>query len=192
MRRLVLSLIPTLLLAALFGGAALAQAGGSDPEGDTPGRPDVFRYYSRTAAEAFVPAIGGPPPEDEETPPSVGDVTITRDDLFALDPATNGPTGEAVGTLDAQCTFVRVDLEAFSADLLCTGVVTLPRGMITLQTKLSFSEESGPEFVVPITGGSGAYADAGGRLVVHGVDEDGDEGGAAIFEFRLLHLALQP
>lgn len=186
MRRLALVVLAVLVSAASIGGVAFAQAGGSDPEGDTPGRPDVFFLYAQAGPDVVIPAIGGPPPGDEFEP-TVGDVNIFRDDLFALDPATDGPTGDQIGTADIHCTFTRVDFEAFSVDLLCSGVVTLPRGMITLQTLVTFSEESPAEVVVPITGGSGAYADAGGRLVVHELEDDD-----AIFEFRLVHLALQP
>lgn len=192
MRRLTLLALAVLVAALSVGGVALAQSPGSDPEGDTPGTPDVFHYYAmpNEEAETFVPAVGGPAPDDEETPPAVGDVVIFEDQLFALDPDTNGPTGDQVGTVNVICTFVGVDVEVFSADLLCDGVVSLPRGMITLHTKVSFAEDAAPEIVVPITGGSGAYADAGGRLVIHQLGDE-DEGDA-IYEFRLLHLALQP
>jgi len=191
MRRLALFVLPALVAGSLLGGVALAQAGGgSDPEGDTPGRPDVFFLFAdpNEDAEVVVPAAGGPPPEDPMASAAVGDVFINQDDLFALDPDTNGPTGDQLGVNNIHCTLVTL-VERVSVDLLCYGVITLPRGAITWQAKLTFAEADPGEFVVPITGGSGLYADAGGRIIAREAD---DGSGNLTYEVRLLHLALQP
>jgi hypothetical protein len=185
MRRSVVIVVAVVICIASVGGVAFAQTGGSDRRGDTGRDREAFRFFGHLAAETVVPAVGGPPPAPSAWAPAVGDVGIRRDDLFALDPHTNGPTGEPVGTVDMDCTYVRIDLDAFELDLLCSGVVTLPRGMITLQTRLGLSSDSGLDQVFAITGGSGSYDDAGGHLVIHELSHAGDE---AIYEFQLLHL----
>jgi hypothetical protein len=142
-------------------------------------------------AAHLIPAVGGPPPaSEEEWVPAVGDVSILRDDLYALDPATNGPTGDQLGTNTIHCTVVHADLEAFALDLLCRGVITLPRGTMTWEGKVAFSDEAERAFAVAITGGTGLYADAGGRAIIN--ESDDEESGDTIYEVRLLHLALQP
>jgi hypothetical protein len=51
--------------------------------------------------------------------------------------------------------------------------VSLPKGQVTLQGLVTFSEQSRPTFTVAITGGTGAYRTAHGEATItESEDED--------------------
>jgi allene oxide cyclase-like protein len=105
---------------------------------------------------------------DIDIPPTgefgIGDGFVFSDDLFE--------GSKKVGESGGQCTFVRLDEIAQSATIQCIATFSLPKGQITVQGLISFVGEEEPPFVVPITGGSGAYKNAHGELRVEPVGED--------------------
>ena len=169
--------------------ASLLVGGGASGSGF---RSETIWLYAdaNEAADTYLPVSGEPP--SEETPPSVGDRNISRDDLYVLGgtPDAPAPVGDLVGRNDIDCTFVEVDATVFSARLLCPGVIEkFALGTITWQATIVFSEEtSGQPFQVAITGGTGAFANAGGEIIVHEVPSE-DELTDSVYEIRLLRFA---
>ena len=85
--------------------------------------------------------------------PSVGDHNVVRSD--ALD-----ASGKVVGRIDLDCTITGV---AAHMGGLCTGVLTLPGGQLVS----TFAwDGTGSATKQAITGGTGAYEDARGQMVV--------------------------
>jgi hypothetical protein len=124
----------------------------------------------------------------------VGDRNISRDDLFVLGgtPDAPAPVGDVVGRNDIECTFVEVDDALSSARLLCQGVIEKQGlGTLSWQAVLAFSEAtSGEPFQVAITGGTGAFANAGGEIIVHEVPSMVNEEFAdTVYEIRVLRFA---
>jgi hypothetical protein len=95
---------------------------------------------------------------------SLGDQSIFSQDLFRQ--------GEKVGTAGVVCTLVRVE-PMVSATVQCVATAELPRGQITIQGLLTFTD--GPStFRLAITGGTGRYRTAHGVAIVEEVSETED------------------
>jgi hypothetical protein len=132
-----------------FGGVALASAnaGGS-------GHDDGLTLFDRTVQTTDID-LG-------DKGFSLGDQLIFADDLFAKkdDPK--------IGSAGGVCTVVRVaDAKKFSGTAQCVVTLWLRDGQITVQGLLEFPGEGLPEpFDLAVTGGTGAYRDAGGQVTV--------------------------
>jgi Allene oxide cyclase barrel like domain len=105
------------------------------------------------------------PSPDEEELPAVGDQFAFSDDLFFR--------GKKVGILGGQGVFVRVDEEAQAATVQIVITAMLPKGQITLQGLITFSEEAaGEPFRLAITGGTGRYNTAHGEVFVTETEDE--------------------
>ncbi|MGH8970932.1 MAG: allene oxide cyclase barrel-like domain-containing protein [Actinomycetes bacterium] len=81
--------------------------------------------------------------------------------------------GEQVGRDGGACTITHVDETTFAATAQCIGTLELPKGQITVQGLVTFTEED-PPFWVAVTGGTGAYKTAKGQMKITPVDEHTD------------------
>jgi hypothetical protein len=105
------------------------------------------------------------------TGPSIGDRFVFSDDVFR--------GGHKVGITGGECIAVRSEpsplppgQEPTSVTLSCAATVRLPDGQVTLQGLVTFSEDSGPSFVIAITGGTGAYRTAHGEATITETEEE--------------------
>lgn len=97
---------------------------------------------------------------------SLGDRFVFSDDVFRDD----GP----VGMLGGECTAVRIlpqplppEQEPESVTVNCVVTLELPRGQVTVQGLITFSQETeGQPFTLAVTGGTGAYRTARGEAQV--------------------------
>ena len=103
-----------------------------------------------------------------EPGPSLGDRQIITEDVYR--------GGKRVGTSDIECTVVRI---APKSAVQCFNTTSLPEGQITAQGMVTSDQEEQVPFQQAITGGTGAYAAAGGVLTV---DEAGDKPAELRFE----------
>jgi hypothetical protein len=94
---------------------------------------------------------------------SLGDRFVFTDDLF------EEKDGEKVGFDVVECTLVRLD-DPGAVQCLATFWLD-DRGQITVQGLVTFDGEDSGTFVLPITGGSGEFQNAGGELEVEEVSE---------------------
>ncbi len=76
-----------------------------------------------------------------------------------------------VGRDGGWCTIVDFTEQTEPVTAICVFTVELPKGQITMQGLLTFSE-TGPDSVVAITGGTGAYKTAHGQVTIIGNDVD--------------------
>ena len=95
----------------------------------------------------------------------LGDYFVATEDLFRK--------GEKVGHDDATCTLTRLQPKTGKPEtgaVQCLGTFMLPEGQITVQgvRTFAFDAQEPPNFVLAITGGTGAYKAA--RGTVHIVD----------------------
>jgi hypothetical protein len=90
---------------------------------------------------------------------SLGDQFVFSDDL------SREKGSEKIGFDGGVCTLVRLDQKT-SATAQCEVTLWLKGGQIAGQGLVTFSDEATPTFVVPITGGSGAYKAARGEVKV--------------------------
>ena len=89
---------------------------------------------------------------------SLGDQFVFSGDLFRA--------GEKVGIDGGVCTLVRL-VSMVSATSQCVATAELPKGQITVQGLLTFTEETeGEPSLLAITGGTGKYREAQGELKV--------------------------
>ena len=59
----------------------------------------------------------------------------------------------------------------------CVATVQLPKGQVTVQGLVTFSEQSGDRFKLAITGGTGAYRTTHGEATITSTeDENAPEG----------------
>jgi hypothetical protein len=78
--------------------------------------------------------------------------------------------GERVGRDAVECTIKRVTRRSFT--MQCVGTLVLKgRGQITIQGVITFSETSGDEFELAVTGGTREFRGVSGEMVV--VERDG-------------------
>ena len=98
---------------------------------------------------------------------SLGDQFVFSGDLFR--------SGEKVGIDGGVCTIVRLEPRV-SATSQCVATAELPKGQITVQGLLTFTEETeGEPFRLAITGGTGKYKEAQGELKVVEISETESE-----------------
>ena len=97
--------------------------------------------------------------------PSVGDRFVFSENIFR--------GNKQIGTDGGECVFVRLEpnpvpqgQEPTSATVNCAASVQLPKGQLTVQGLITFSEQSGDRFTLAITGGTGAYRTAHGEATV--------------------------
>jgi len=119
-------------------GTATGQGGGGHHD-----HGDKLRVLSTNTEEAFVD-VG-------ETDFSLGDSFVFTSDLTRH--------GKHVGHTGVQCTITSVERE----ESQCVGTAWTHKGQITVQGLLAGEPD---EFELAITGGTGAFEDAGGTLVV--------------------------
>jgi hypothetical protein len=94
---------------------------------------------------------------------SLGDQFVFSGDLFRA--------GEKVGIDGGVCTLVRLE-PMVSATSQCVATAELPKGQITVQGLLTFSEETeGEPSQLAITGGTGKYKEAQGEVKVVQISE---------------------
>jgi hypothetical protein len=93
-----------------------------------------------------------------------GDQYVFASDLLRWD------DGRPTGDYAAACTFARVEDGGQAAVATCLATLRLPRGQITLQGLVTFSEDL-ESFDVAVTGGSGRYAGAGGTATIRFMSE---------------------
>jgi hypothetical protein len=87
--------------------------------------------------------------------------------------------GARVGRRDGVCTWIKVDVAAQSASILCTGVFFLPAGQIYATGMIRFAKnERLPD--VPVIGGTGRYANVRGVIKIREIGA-----GKASLEFHL-------
>jgi hypothetical protein len=81
--------------------------------------------------------------------------------------------GAQIGTDGGVCTFVRLDQSSGTATAHCVATLSLEGGQITLQglSTFSLSATTNPPFDVAVTGGTGAYAGAGGSVHIEEINE---------------------
>jgi hypothetical protein len=154
MRKLRLGGVAALLLAvvSLPAAAAAPSAVQSSDNGDV----EVIRVTAVDVQDTFLDL--GEPGE------SLGDESVFSQDLFRQ--------GEKVGTAGVVCTLVRLE-PMVSATAQCVATAELPRGQITLQGLLTFTD--GPStFRIAITGGTGRYRTTHGVAIVEEATETED------------------
>jgi hypothetical protein len=117
-----------------------------------------IELVSKTVQEADIDL----PPEGEF---GVGDRFVFTEDLFE--------GGVKVGEDGGECTVVRFVEETQSVTVQCVVTASLPKGQLTVQGLVTFVGEDDAPFVLPVTGGSGAYKTARGEVKVEpGENED--------------------
>lgn len=107
------------------------------------------------------------------------------------DPDNLRPRGEQIGTVVAQCTVVTVGDDPEDPEdapsVICSDVFTLEgRGDIAAADSFTFADP--PEDVLPITGGTGKFRDAGGEIFLSSQQIEDTGLSNSIYTIRLLHL----
>ena len=99
------------------------------------------------------------------TGPSLGDRFVFSDNAFR--------GNRQVGMLGGECTVTRLEpnpvpegQEPTSATVNCVVTIELPRGQVTLQGLVTFSEQAGNSVTIAITGGTRAYRTAHGEATL--------------------------
>jgi hypothetical protein len=134
---------------AALTGAALASTGGAQQQEPPTGNLDVVGLER----ESVLKFVDNPPRQGQRRPPSAGDIVTVVARL-------RDPSSRKIGV--ARASFVSVGGRRLN--LVGTGTFSLPRGTITVQGRVV---EKGPRDrsdTLAITGGTGAYEDAGGTL----------------------------
>jgi hypothetical protein len=150
-KKLKLGAVAALLLAVLSLPAAAASPSAARSSDDD--EVEVIRVTAVDVQDTFLDL--GDPGE------SLGDQSVFSQDLFRQ--------GEKVGTGGVVCTLVRLE-PMVSATAQCLATAELPRGQITIQGLLTFTD--GPStFRVAITGGTGRYRTAHGVASVEEISE---------------------
>jgi hypothetical protein len=129
--------------------AAVALALGT-PAADAAARTQTILVTSVTIAAAAH--------DVKPTGPSKGDSVSSRDHLLNAAPQFGRQTGVAVGSDSAVVTL------SSAASATIEGRATLPGGTITISGPLTPLANGG--LVMPVTGGTGAFADVRGTLTV--------------------------
>ena len=158
------------LLGALVAVLSIAVTGASGID-----RPQTFSLLEVSGKET---PIGG----GEQGPPKAGDGFASTSVLYKW---AGRKRGARIGRDEVTCTFLRVSAseQQFSLDAHCTADIFLPAGTILIEAILHFTEGPG-RFEVPVTGGTGAYANARGFVRVRDLGS-GDLGHSNL-EFHLL------
>jgi hypothetical protein len=150
--------VVVLLLAVASITVASASSSSTSSSAANNGKVEVIRVTAITAQETFLD-LG-------DTGDSLGDQIVFSQDLFR--------GGKKVGIAGAQCTLVHLE-PAVSVTFQCLATAQLPRGQITVQGLLTFSEETeGVPERFAITGGTGRYRTVHGEVIVRNVSETED------------------
>jgi hypothetical protein len=145
--RFLLGAIVALLVAVASIAVATASADGDGK----------IELVSRTAQETDIDL----PPTGEF---GLGDRFVFSEDLFQGD--------AKVGEDGGECTVVRFVEETESSTIQCVVTVSLEKGQLTVQGLITFVGEEDSPFVLPVTGGSGAYKGARGEVKVEPGDNE--------------------
>ena len=149
-RKLRFGAVAVILFALLGTGASASGSGDRDDDGIK-----IVRVTEITVQQADID-LG-------ESGDSLGDQFIFSGDLFKH--------GKKVGIDGGVCTIVRLE-PMVSATAQCVATAELPKGQITVQGLLTFTEETeGEPSFLAITGGTGKYREAQGELKV---DQDSE------------------
>ena len=155
-RRFSLGVLAILVLAVVSLPAASASSSQAGSSAGDENDVEVIRLTAIDAQDTFLDL--GEPGD------SLGDQSVFSQDLFRR--------GEKVGTSGVVCTIVHLE-PMVSATAQCVGTAELPRGQITFQGLLTFT--NGPStFRLAITGGTGRYRTAHGVAIVEEVSETED------------------
>jgi hypothetical protein len=147
------ALVALLLAVPITVASASSSSGGSGDRGKR--SVEIIRVTEMTVQEAGIDL--GEPGD------SLGDQFVFSGDLLR--------NGEKVGIDGVVCTIVRLE-PMVSATSQCVATAELPKGQITAQGLLTFSEEAeGEPFRLAITGGTGKYRTAHGEVIVKDVSE---------------------
>jgi hypothetical protein len=154
-------LLAVLVLTATVGVVSLVStAAGTQPSGK---HVEVIDLTTRTVQEAEID-LGA-------TGFGLGDRFVFTDDVFR--------GTENIGTLGGECTAVRLapyplpaGQEPTSVSFHCAATLSLPKGQVTFQGLVTFSEQAGPSFTIAITGGTGAYRTAHGQATITESEEE--------------------
>lgn len=188
-RTLMFSLL--LITTLVVGGSVAAGARQGDPEDAKDDRKGTdLTLYATESAFAFVTATGVVNPEEEQAP-SPGDRFLSVDTIYA-----DEDRSDAVGRNDIECTFIEVTGTTetdLTVRVLCDGVLQLDgQGTLAWQGSTSFMAAAEPVtdesvITVAITGGTGAFAAAGGEVEVFDTTTD-PEAPISRYEVTLLEL----
>jgi hypothetical protein len=155
MRRSI-TVASALTSALALSGFALAAPGGAGQDS-----------HQRHARTIHLTASGFADQDVDVGPPdlTLGDHFVVTEDLFRQ--------GEKVGEDHAVCTLTRLEPRSGTAErgaVQCVATFVLPEGQITVQGVRTFAldAQAPPNFVLAVTGGTGAYKAA--RGTVHIVD----------------------
>jgi hypothetical protein len=125
----------------------------------------------------------------QEAQLDLGPTGFTVGDRFVFSESVRRGS-QQVGTDGGECTFTRLEpspvpqgQEPTSATANCVATIQLPKGQVTLQGLVSFSEEAGNRFTIAITGGTGAYRTAHGEATI---TENEDENGPDQLQLKLI------
>ena len=149
-RKLRFGAVAVILFALLGTGASASGSGDRDDDGIK-----IVRVTEITVQQADID-LG-------ESGDSLGDQFIFSGDLFKH--------GKKVGIDGGVCTIVRLE-PMVSATAQCVATAELPKGQITVQGLLTFTEETeGEPSFLAITGGTGKYREAQGQLKIDQASE---------------------
>jgi hypothetical protein len=142
--------------------AAVAAAG----SGSASTRPQVIRLLEVGGADI---GLDG---QSEEAPPKAGDRFYFANTLYAW---AGTKRGKRVGRDEGLCTFTQVAFPIVRG--FCTAQFRLPAGTILVESFIRFTE--GPlNIKVPITGGTGAYANARGWAQIRDIGPESSSNSA--------------
>jgi hypothetical protein len=157
-KKLAISVIVALVLACASITLASASARPqSAANTDNHGKVQVIQLVARTVREDFLDL-------DRNQRPSPGDQLVFFDNLFR--------DSKKVGIDGGACTVTDVSKDLSKETVNCVFTLSLPRGQITVQGLITFTEAApAPPFFVAITGGTGAYRTAHGEMKVTEVSQ---------------------
>jgi Allene oxide cyclase barrel like domain len=128
--------------------------------------PKVIRVVEAGGTEANL---------DSEGEPGVGDRFYATNALYSW---AGTKRGKRIGRDEVMCTFTAVHFERGWASVFCTAQFFLPGGSVSAQAFLRFTD--GPQkFRVPVTGGTGVYANASGWIAIRDIGP-GESGNSAL------------
>jgi hypothetical protein len=148
-RRRAAAVVALLLAVAAITVAPASSTSSSSASAGNDGDVEVIRVTAVTAQDTFLD-LG-------ETGESLGDQSVISEDLFRQ--------GKNVGKTGVVCTVVRIE-EAPAVTLQCVATAELPRGQITAQGLITFTEAGPGRSRLAITGGTGRYRTAHGVVLI--------------------------
>ena len=108
---------------------------------------------------------------ESNTPPRTGQRFVFTDALYRWQ---GSKRGRQIGRLEGICTFTKVDPERFAVTASCNAYVYLPAGKLLINGFVTFSEQGGPVFRLPVLGGTGRYSNAHGTATIRELAGEGD------------------